>query len=152
MCSLSSRLLSVLAWFLSFPVVLFSWWIRIKLLPLLCSKPRRMKLWTRWFKRLWNALFLGLLYWLCYYSCHNFSSFAHLCPVTPFLPAMPVSMGHAYKFLGFYISYIVLNILLPILFLPFMLLIPCTFSLIFPSLSPLITLHVISISVILFLF
>ena len=39
-----------------------------------------------------------------------------------------MSMGHTYKLLGFYISYIILNLPLSIFYLPFMLLILCTFS------------------------
>ena len=38
------------------------------------------------------------------------------------------SMGLTYKFFGFYISYIILNLPLSILYLPFMLLIPGIFS------------------------
>ena len=39
-----------------------------------------------------------------------------------------MSMGHTRKFLGFSISYTILNFPLSIFYLPFMLLIPCTFS------------------------
>ena len=68
----------------------------------------------------------------------------------PPLQFMP--MGHTYKFFGFYISYTILT--LPCLFSTYYL---CfLFSVPFPPLSPptplLITPHVISISVILFLF
>ena len=44
-----------------------------------------------------------------------------------------MSMGHTYKFFGFYISHTILNLPLSIFYLPFMILIPCTFS---PILSP----------------
>ena len=63
-----------------------------------------------------------------------------------------MSMGHTYKIFGFYISYTILTLPLSIFYLPFMLLILCTFP---PSPLPtplLITLHVNSISVVLFLF
>ena len=43
-----------------------------------------------------------------------------------------MSMGHACKFFGFSISYSILNILLSILYLPIMLLNPCTFSPLYP--------------------
>ena len=39
-----------------------------------------------------------------------------------------MSLGLTYKFFGFYISYTILNLSLPILYLPIMLLILCTFS------------------------
>ena len=60
-----------------------------------------------------------------------------------------MSMGHTYRFFGFYISYTILTLPLSIFDLPFMLLIPCTFPLSPPPTPLLITLHVISISVIL---
>ena len=44
-----------------------------------------------------------------------------------------MSMGCTYKFFGFYISYTIFNLALSILYLPFILLIPCTF----PPISPL---------------
>ena len=43
-----------------------------------------------------------------------------------------MSMGRTYKFFGFSISYIILNLPLSIFYLPFMLLILCTFSPILP--------------------
>ena len=48
-----------------------------------------------------------------------------------------MSMGHTYKFFGFYISYTILNISLSIFYLPFMRLIPCTFPPLLPF--PLLT-------------
>ena len=63
-----------------------------------------------------------------------------------------MSMGHTYKFFGFYISYTILTLPLSIFHLSSMLLILCTFP---PSPTPtplLTTLHVISISMVLFLF
>ena len=63
-----------------------------------------------------------------------------------------MSMGCTYKFFEFSVSYTILNLPLSILYLPLTLLIPCTFPPFYPSTSPLITLHVISISVTLFLF
>ena len=59
-----------------------------------------------------------------------------------------MSMGHTYNFFGFSISHTILNLPLSILYLPFMLLIPCTFSPILRHPSLLITLYVISMSVI----
>ena len=73
-------------------------------------------------------------------------------PSTYIPPLQFMSMGLTYKFFGFYISYTIFNLPLPIFYLPFMLLILCTFSPSLPPTPPLITLHVISISVILFLF
>ena len=62
-------------------------------------------------------------------------------------------MGRTYKFFGFSISYTILNLPLSVLYLPFVLLIPCTFCSILPLPTlQLITLHVISIFVNLFLF
>ena len=77
-----------------------------------------------------------------------FILFRPVLPSTIIPPPQFMSMGHTYKF-GFSISYTILNLLLSILYLPLMLLIPCTFS---SSNSPLTTLHVTSISVNLFLF
>ena len=54
-------------------------------------------------------------------------------PPTRIPPLWFMSMGHTYKFFGFYISYTVLTLPLSIFHLPFMLLILCTFS---PSHSP----------------
>ena len=62
-------------------------------------------------------------------------------------PPQLMSMVCTYKFFGFSISYTILKLSLSILYLPIMLLIPYTHS----SPSLLITLHVISTSVILFL-
>ena len=53
-------------------------------------------------------------------------------PPTCILPLQFMSMGHTYNFFGFSISYTILNLPLSILYLPFMLLIPCTFSPILP--------------------
>ena len=63
-----------------------------------------------------------------------------------------MSMGHTYKFFGFYISYTILTLPLSIFHLSFMLLILCTVPPSPPRNPLLITLHVISISVVLFLF
>ena len=77
--------------------------------------------------------FLSIFYWLCYYSCPIFSPLYSPLPCT-FLPPVfsPLvhvhgSMGHTYKFFDFSISYTILNLTLSILYLPFMLLIPCNF-------------------------
>ena len=48
-------------------------------------------------------------------------------------PPSFMSMGCIYKFFGFYISYTILNLPLSILYLPIMLVIPCTF---FPHSPP----------------
>ena len=90
---------------------------------------------------------------------------SHFPPLSPPPPCNPpptnipptplfMSMGRTYKVFRFSISYTILNLPLSILCLPFMLFTPCTFSPILspPSPSPLITLQVISIYVILFLF
>ena len=69
---------------------------------------------------------------------HFFLRFIPFCPVL--LPRGPLAFsylsscpGVTYKFCAFYISHSILNLTLSILYLPFMLLIPCTFS---PILSP----------------
>ena len=87
------------------------------------------------------------------------SYFPHFTPLHPahLLPHLPpplqfMSMSHTYKFFGFYISYAILTLPLSIFYLPFMLLILCTFPLSPPPSPLLTTLHVISISVVLFLF
>ena len=65
-----------------------------------------------------------------------FSPFYSRSPCTPppthIPPLQFTSMGHTYKFFGFSISYTILTLPLSIFYLPFMLLIPCTFS---PSIS-----------------
>ena len=76
---------------------------------------------------------------------------------TPSHPRSPppqfMSMGRTYKFFGFYISYTILTLPLSIFYLSFMLLILRTFSTLSTPPTPLlITLYVISISVVLFLF
>ena len=64
---------------------------------------------------------------------HFFPPFYSPLPCTPLptniLPPQFMSMGATYKFFGFSISHTIPNIPLCILYLPFMLLIPCTFSL-----------------------
>ena len=87
----------------------------------------------------------------------HFSPFIPLCPAHPPPTCIPplqfMSMGHTYKLFGFYISYTILTLPLSIFYLPFMLLTLCTFSPLSPPPTPLlITLNVISISVVLFLF
>ena len=87
---------------------------------------------------------------------HFFLPFIPPCPAPPFHQHTPppqfMSTGHAYKFFGFSISYTILN--LPCLFCTYHLcfLFPVPFPHSPPSPSPLITLHVLSISAILFLF
>ena len=70
----------------------------------------------------------------------QFSQLFPLCPPPPNTPLLStslflyfVSVGHAYKFLGFSISHTIPNTPLSILDLPFILLNPCTF----PSILPL---------------
>ena len=62
----------------------------------------------------------------------HFPAFIPLCPAhslpPTFLPKF-MSMGHTHKIFGFYISYIILTLPLSIFYLPFMLLILCTFPL-----------------------
>ena len=88
---------------------------------------------------------------------HFFLHFIPLCLVPPFPPAFPtpqfMSMGCTYKFLAPLFPILFLTSPLSIFYLPFMLLILCTFSPLSPPPTPLlITLQVISISVVLFLF
>ena len=109
-----------------------------------------------------NLHFLVYIYFLKYILSimllqlsHFYLPFIHLHPELPptdILLLQFMSMGRTYKFFGFCISHTILNLPLPILYLPIMLLIPCTFSPILPLPLLLITLHVISISVVLFLF
>ena len=85
----------------------------------------------------------------------HFLPFIPLHPVYPLSPAFPplqlMVMGHTYKFFGFYISYTILTLPLSIFHLSSMLLILCTSPHLPPT--PLLTiLHVISISMVLFLF
>ena len=60
-----------------------------------------------------------IFYWLCHKSCPNFSPlppstlYPHSCQAIP-LPLF-MSMGHAYKFFGYLISYTVLYIPMAIL-------------------------------------
>ena len=61
----------------------------------------------------------------------------HLPPTFP--PLYFMSMGHTYKFFGFYISYTILTVPLSIFHLLSMLLILCTFPPLFPSHSPIDT-------------
>ena len=64
-------------------------------------------------------LFSIIFYWLCYYSCPNFSSFVplHPAPPTPSGNSTPLSMsmGHVRKSFDYSISYTVLYIPLAIL-------------------------------------
>ena len=81
-----------------------------------------------------------IFYWLCYHSCHIFFSPLFLSTLYPPPTIIPLpyfmSVGCTYKFFGFYMSFTVLNLLLSILYLPFTLLIPCTFSPSLPALPP----------------
>ena len=97
-------------------------------------------------------LLIMLLQLLHFPSCIPLRPEHPLAPSSSLLVHVHGSYIDMYKFFGFYISYTILNLPLSIFCLPFMLLIPCTFSPISSSPSSLITLHGISISVILFLF
>ena len=117
-----------------------------------------MHLTYRWGKDLSNAA-------QCFFKIYFIDCAITVVPFPPLhsIPSYPpppshippiqfMSMGHTYKFIGFYISYTILTLPLSIFYLPFMLLILCTFP---PSLPPtplLTTVHVISISMVLFLF
>ena len=91
-------------------------------------------------------------YHLCFFFPVPFPPFfPHFYPSPPCttLPASILhpcfmSLGYTYKFFGFSVSYTILNLPLSILFLPFMFLIPCTFSPIshlpLPADNPLISL------------
>ena len=94
--------------------------------------------------RVWNStiwlrditFFETIFYCLCYYSCPNFPPFPPSTQYPPFPPAIPtplfMSIGCAYKFFGFCISYTILNI--PVYFVPINLcfLIPALFCLFSP--------------------
>ena len=74
-------------------------------------------------------------------------------PQSSSIPPSPEFMSMGHKFFDFFVSYTILNLPPSVLCLPIMLLICCTFSTPFSSfLSSLITLHIISVYVILFLF
>ena len=86
-------------------------------------------------ERLPNCFFKYILFIMLLQLSHFFLPFIPLCPALPYQHSTPsfMSMGHACKFFGFSISYTVLNLPLSILYLPSMLLIPCTFSLLYSS-------------------
>ena len=73
---------------------------------------------------------LNIFYWLCYYSSPIFSplfpSALHILSY-PHSPHILMYVGCTYKFFGFYIFYIILNLPLSIFYLPSILLIPCMF-------------------------
>ena len=103
--------------------------------------------WTTFFEYILLIMLLHLSHFYLLYSPLTCSLLSHLHSQPPYF----MSMGVTYKFFGFYISYNILN--LP-LFCTYQLC--CFFPIPFPpfllSSSPLKTLHVISISLILFLF
>ena len=79
----------------------------------------------------WPLLkFCKIYFIVCTIIAVPFSSLLYSpLPCTPLSPCM--SMGHTYKFFGFSITHTILNLPLSILYLPYMLFIPCTFSCIF---------------------
>ena len=108
-------------------------------------------------------IFKYILLIMLVHLSHFFLPFTPLCPVPSLppisLPPYFMSMGRTYKFFGFSISHTILNLpfckyLSISLFYAYQLsfLLPVPFPPFFLSPSPLRTLHVISISVILFLF
>ena len=76
--------------------------------------------------------FLIIFYWLCYYSCPDFSHYTPLHSALPLLQTIPpplfMSIGHVCKFFGCSISYTVLYIVMAILYYLFVLLNPLTSS------------------------
>ena len=95
-------------------------------------------------------ILLIMLLHLSHFSSSLFPSTLHPTPPT----SIPPALAHVHESFGFSISYTILNLPLSIFYLPLMLLILCTVSPIppTPSSTLLITFHVISISVNLFLF
>ena len=99
------------------------------------------------------SFLLSLLYWLCYYSFPNFflpfiptlPGTHQLCSISPPLSSYPWAVHISSVTI---VSYTILNVYPSILCLPITLLNPWTFR----SSSPLKTLHLISISLVLFLF
>ena len=105
---------------------------------------------------LFSLLFKYILLIMLLQFSHFFLPFIPSPPCNPLpshiLPPEFMSMGCTYTFFGFSISYAILN--LPCLFYAYQLcfLFPVSSPLFFPSPSPLKTLHVIFISLVLFLF
>ena len=101
-----------------------------------------------------SYILLIMLLQLPHFPPHLYSPPPCTPPPTHISPPLQfMSLGLTYKFFGFYISYTIPNLPLSIFYLPFMLLILCTFPPFLSLSTPLlITLHVTSISVILFLF
>ena len=77
--------------------------------------------------------------------------FSPLYPPALYLILFSMSLGHTYKFFGFYISYTILNLPLSSAY-HLCFLFPVSLPPFSPAPFPLIILHVIPISVILFLF
>ena len=77
--------------------------------------------WQKFYFYYFLCLFISFLkiifYWLCYYSCPGFSSFAPLysAPLHPSDKPHTMFIGHAYKFFGYSISYTVHYISMAIL-------------------------------------
>ena len=69
-----------------------------------------------------------MLFQLSHFLSPLFPSTLHP-PPTSIPPPQFMSIGHTYKFLGFSIFHTTLNLPLSILYLPFMLLIPCSIKL-----------------------
>ena len=111
--------------------------------------------WCSFFVCLFIYNFLKIYLLIMLLQLSHFPPSLHSFPPTSSLPHSPLqfmSMGHTYKFFGFYISYTILTLPLSIFHLSSMLLILCPFPPSPPPTPLLTTLHEISISMVLFLF
>ena len=134
---------------------------RGKLTPLSLLQPKRPPNWLGQFQASRRLFFLSNSFFKIYFIDYAitgvpFPPFTPLHPAHPLPPTFPPYSScprviHISSY-SFYISYTIPTLPLSIFYLPFMLPILCTFTLSTP-LTPLwITLHVSSISVVLFLF
>ena len=113
---------------------------------------RALTVFCKWSNRCMNHMFahsyINLFYlciqWLIHFNFLKYILFIMLLQLSHFFsPLLPsalhrpsfrippsqfMSMGYTWKFFGFSISHTILNLPLSILYLPLMLLIPCTFS------------------------
>ena len=90
------------------------------------------------FKYFWSNVFFKYIYWLCYYSCHISPTSLHSILHTHSLPHFsPIVHVHGSYICSLASTFPILFLTSPVyLYLPFMLLIFCTFSPSLPTHSP----------------